>query len=132
MTIFSKIIAGEIPSYKIAEDEKFFAFLDIFPLREGHVLVVPKTEVDNLFDLPPDYLRDMLLFAQPIAKAIEKAFDCNRCGISVLGLEVPHAHVHLIPINSSNDLNFTQAKPKASDESLKKAQDKILAELGRK
>ena len=74
----------------------------------------------------------MLLFAQPIAKAIEKAFDCNRCGISVLGLEVPHAHVHLIPINSSNDLNFTQAKPKASDESLKKAQDKILAELGRK
>ena len=132
MTIFSKIIAGEIPSYKIAEDEKFFAFLDIFPLREGHVLVVPKTEVDNLFDLPADYLRDMLLFAQPIAKAIEKAFDCNRCGISVLGLEVPHAHVHLIPINSSNDLNFTQAKPKASDESLKKAQDKILAELGRK
>lgn len=132
MTIFSKIIAGEIPSYKIAEDEKFFAFLDIFPLREGHVLVVPKTEVDNLFDLPPDYLRDMLLFAQPIAKAIEKAFDCNRCGISVLGLEVPHAHVHLIPINSSNDLNFTQPKPKASEESLKKAQDKILAELGRK
>lgn len=132
MTIFSKIIAGEIPSYKIAEDEKFFAFLDIFPLREGHVLVVPKTEVDNLFDLPADYLRDMLLFAQPIAKAIEKAFDCNRCGISVLGLEVPHAHVHLIPINSSNDLNFTQAKPKASEESLKKAQDKILGELGRK
>ena len=132
MTIFSKIIGGEIPSYKIAEDEKFFAFLDIFPLREGHVLVVPKTEVDNLFDLPPDYLRDMLLFAQPIAKAIEKAFDCNRCGISVLGLEVPHAHVHLIPINSSNDLNFTQPKPKASEESLKKAQDKILAELGRK
>ena len=132
MTIFSKIIAGEIPSYKIAEDEKFFAFLDIFPLREGHVLVVPKTEVDNLFDLPADYLRDMLLFAQPIAKAIEKAFDCNRCGISVLGLEVPHAHVHLIPINSSNDLNFTQPKPKASEESLKKAQDKILAELGRK
>jgi len=126
MTIFSKIIAGEIPSYKIAENEKFFAFLDIFPLREGHVLVVPKKEVDNLFDLPAEYLSEMLLFAQPIAKAIERSFDCNRCGISVIGLEVPHAHMHLIPINNSNDLNFTQSKPKASDESLKKAQQKIL------
>jgi histidine triad (HIT) family protein len=129
MTIFSRIIAGEIPSYKIAENEKFFAFLDIFPLREGHVLVVPKSEVDNLFDLPAEYLSEMLLFAQPIAKAIEKAFDCNRCGISVIGLEVPHAHVHLIPINSANDLNFTQPKPKASDESLKMVQEKILANL---
>lgn len=130
MTIFSKIIAGEIPSYKIAENEKFFAFLDIYPLREGHVLVVPKTEVDNLFDLPEEYLKDMLLFAQPIAKAIERAFDCNRCGISVIGLEVPHAHIHLIPINTSNDLNFTQAKPQASPENLKKSQEKILKELG--
>jgi len=129
MTIFSKIIAREIPSYKIAENEKFFAFLDIFPLREGHVLVVPKTEVDNLFDLPAEYLSEMLLFAQPIAKAIEKAFNCNRCGISVIGLEVPHAHIHLIPINSANDLNFTQAKPKASDESLKNAQERILTHL---
>lgn len=129
MTIFSKIIAGEIPSYKIAENGKFFAFLDIFPLREGHVLVVPKTEVDNLFDLPKEYLQEMLLFAQPIAKAIEKAFNCNRCGISVIGLEVPHAHLHLVPINSSNDLNFTQNKPKASEESLKKVQEKILANL---
>ena len=129
MTIFSKIIAGEIPSYKIAENEKFFAFLDIFPLREGHVLVVPKTEVDNLFDLPTEYLQEMLLFAQPIAKAIEKAFNCNRCGISVIGLEVPHAHLHLVPINSANDLNFTKHKPKASEESLKKVQEKILAKL---
>jgi histidine triad (HIT) family protein len=129
MTIFSKIIAGDIPSYKIAENEKFYAFLDIFPLREGHVLVVPKTEVDNLFDLPQEYLQEMLLFAQPIAKAIEKAFDCNRCGISVIGLEVPHAHIHLIPINSANDLNFTQAKPQASAESLKKVQEKIIAQL---
>ncbi len=129
MTIFSKIIAGEIPSYKIAENEKFFAFLDIFPLREGHVLVVPKTEVDNLFDLPQEYLQEMLVFAQPIAKAIEKSFRCNRCGVSVIGLEVPHAHIHLIPINSSNDLNFTQAKPRASDEDLKKAQQKILENL---
>jgi histidine triad (HIT) family protein len=129
MTIFSKIIAGEIPSYKIAENDKFFAFLDIFPLREGHVLVVPRTEVDNLFDLPETYLSELLVFAQPIAKAIEKAFDCNRCGISVIGLEVPHAHIHLIPINSANDLNFTNAKPKASDENLRKAQEKILAAL---
>jgi histidine triad (HIT) family protein len=129
MTIFSKIIAGEIPSYKIAEDEKFFAFLDIFPLREGHVLVVPKIEIDNLFDLPKDYLQEMLLFAQPIAKAIEKSFHCNRCGMSVIGLEVPHAHVHLIPINSSNDLNFTQHKAKATDEDLKKVQERLLANL---
>jgi len=129
MTIFSKIIAGDIPSYKIAENEKFFAFLDIFPLREGHVLVVPKTEVDNLFDLPEDYLKEILAFAQPIAKAIERSFDCNRCGISVIGLEVPHAHVHLIPINSANDLNFTQAKPKASEAQLKKVQGKILGNL---
>ena len=129
MTIFSKIIAGEIPSYKITENEKFFAFLDIFPLREGHVLVVPKTEVDNLFDLPDAYLQEMLLFAKPIAKAIEKAFKCNRCGISVIGLEVPHAHIHLVPINSSNDLNFTQPKPKAADKDLETAQQKILSFL---
>jgi len=129
MTIFSKIIKGDIPSYKITENEKFFAFLDIFPLREGHVLVVPKTEVDKLFDLPDDYLDEMLLFAKPIAHAIEKAFKCDRCGISVIGLEVPHAHLHLIPINSSNDLNFTQSKPKASEESLKRSHEKILAHL---
>jgi histidine triad (HIT) family protein len=129
MTIFSKIIAGEIPSYKIAENEKFFAFLDVFPLREGHTLVVPKTEVDNLFDLDDAYLSDILTFAKPIAKAIEKAFSCNRCGISVIGLEVPHAHIHLVPINSSNDLNFTRHKPKASDEELKIVQQKILSHL---
>src|ERR1043165_120751 len=129
MTIFSKIIAGEIPSYKIAENEKFFAFLDIFPLREGHVLVVPKLEVDNLFDLPMDYLKSILEFAQPIAKAIEKSFDCDRCGVSVIGLEVPHAHVHLIPINSANDLNFTQPKLKLSPEELKTVQAKILSNL---
>ena len=129
MTIFSKIIAGDIPSYKIAENDHFFAFLDIFPLREGHVLVVPKTEVDNLFDLPANYLQEILLFAQPIAKAIEKAFDCNRCGISVIGLEVPHAHIHLVPINTANDLNFNQSKSQASPEHLKKVQEKIIAHL---
>ncbi|MBL0152142.1 MAG: HIT family protein [Chitinophagaceae bacterium] len=130
MTIFSRIIAGEIPSYKIAENEHFFAFLDIFPLREGHILVVPKTETDKFFDLSDNYLSEMLLFAKPIAHAIEKAFRCDRCGISVIGLEVPHAHMHLIPINNANDLNFNQSKPAATKESLAQAQQKILAALG--
>jgi histidine triad (HIT) family protein len=129
MTIFSKIIASEIPGYKIAENEKFFAFLDIFPLREGHTLVVPKVEVDKIFDLGDDYLSEMLVFARPIAKAIEASFRCNRCGISVVGIEVPHAHMHLIPINSANDLNFTQAKMKASDEDLKRVQANIISNL---
>jgi histidine triad (HIT) family protein len=129
MTIFSKIIAGEIPSYKIAENDKFFAFLDIFPLREGHTLVVPKVETDKFFDLDDQYLSGMLVFAKPIAHAIEKAFRCNRCGISVVGIEVPHAHLHLIPINSANDLNFTQPKMEVSKEELKKAQEKILSFL---
>ncbi len=129
MSIFSKIIAGDIPSYKIAENDKFFAFLDIFPLREGHVLVVPKKEVNNLFDLPQEYLQEMLVFARPIAKAIEKTFDCNRCGITVIGLEVPHAHMHLIPINAANDLNFTQPKLQMSPEKLKEVQQKITALL---
>lgn len=129
MTLFSKIISGEIPSYKIKEDEKFFAFLDIMPLREGHVLVVPKRETDKFFDLEDDYLTQLLLFAKPIAKAIEKSFPCNRCGLSVIGLEVPHAHLHLIPINSANDLNFTQPKLKPTEAQLKDAQQKILAHL---
>ena len=129
MTIFSKIIAGEIPSYKIAENEKFFAFLDIFPLREGHVLVVPKTEIDKFFDLPDEFLSEMLLFAKPIAKAIERSFNCDRCGIEVVGLEVPHAHMHLIPINSANDLNFTKEKLKLTPEEMKKVQERILGNL---
>ena len=129
MTIFSKIIAGEIPSYKIAENDKFFAFLDIFPLREGHVLVVPKIATDNFFDLPKEYLDELLVFAQPIAKAIEKSFDCNRCGITVIGLEVPHAHMHLIPINQANDLNFTQPKLKVSEERMKQIQQLIVDNL---
>jgi len=129
MTIFSRIIAGEIPSYRIAENELFYAFLDIFPLREGHVLVVPKTETDRFFDLEEKYLSALLLFAQPIAKAIEKSFDCNRCGISVIGLEVPHAHLHLIPINEADDLNFTQPKLKLSADELKAIQEKIIAAL---
>jgi len=129
MTIFSKIIAGEIPSYKIAENDHFFAFLDIFPLVEGHVLVIPKVETDKFFDLSDQYLSEMLVFAKPIAHAIESAFDCNRCGISVVGLEVPHAHLHLIPINSADDLNFTRGKLKLSPDQLKAVQEKILAKL---
>mgnify|MGYP001362356483 CR=1 FL=1 len=129
MTIFSKIIAGEIPSYRIAEDEQFFAFLDIYPLVEGHVLVIPKIEVDKFFDVPDEYLGRMLLFAKPIAKAMEKAFPCNRVGLSVVGLEVPHAHLHLVPINGMDDLNFTRGKLKLTAEQLKTAQEKILANL---
>jgi histidine triad (HIT) family protein len=129
MTLFSKIIAGEIPSFKIAENEKFFAFLDVFPLREGHTLVIPKVETDKIFDLSDEYLAEMLVFAKPIAKAIEASFRCNRCGISVVGLEIPHAHMHLIPINSSNDLNFTQPKQKASEEEMKKVQQLIVGNL---
>lgn len=129
MTIFSKIIKGEIPSYKIAENEKCYAFLDIFPLVKGHVLVVPKIETDNLFDLPANYLGELMAFAQPIAKAIEKSFSCNRCGMSVVGLEVPHAHIHLIPINSADDLNFTRGKIKLTPQQLKEVQEKIISNL---
>jgi len=129
MTIFSKIINGEIPSYKIAEDEDFYAFLDIFPLVKGHVLVVPKIEVDKVFDLPENYLSAMMVFAKPIAKAIEKSFDCNRCGISVIGLEVPHAHMHLLPINNADDLNFTREKLKLSKEEMEEVRSKIVEAL---
>jgi len=128
-SVFSRIIAGELPSYKIAENEHFFAFLDIFPLVEGHVLVVCKKEVDKIFDVDDELLREWLVFAKPIAKAIEKAFVCNRCGISVIGIEVPHAHMHLVPLNTSNDLNFTRPKLKLSDEQLREIQKKILAHL---
>lgn len=129
MTIFSKIIKGEIASYKIAEDKNFFAFLDIFPMTEGHTLVVPKMEVDKFFDMPDNYLSELLLFAKPIARAIEKSFDCNRCGMSVVGLEVPHAHVHLIPINSADDLNFTRPKLQLTPERFKEIQNIILSNL---
>ena len=129
MTIFSKIIAGEIPSYKIAENDKFIAFLDIMPLRKGHTLVVPKIEVDKLFDVPDEYLAEMLLFAKPVAKAIEKSFDCNRCGISVIGIEVPHAHMHLIPISNANDINFVQEKLQFSPEEMKEIQETIVENL---
>ena len=129
MTIFSKIISGEILSYIIKQNENFIAFLDVFPLVRGHVLVVPKTETDKLFELPENYLREILLFAKPIAEAIEKSFDCKRCGISVIGLEVPHAHMHLVPINTADDLNFTKEKLKISEEEMKEVQKIILSNL---
>ncbi|MGN7784649.1 HIT family protein [Niabella sp. 22666] len=129
MTIFSKIIAGDIPSYKIAENEQFIAFLDIMPLRKGHVLVVPKIEVDKIFDVPDSYLSGLLVFAKPIAQAIEKSFDCNRCGVCVVGIEVPHAHVHLIPINDANDLNFLQPKLTLTGEEMKEVQNLIISNL---
>jgi histidine triad (HIT) family protein len=124
-SIFTKIIAGEIPSYKIAENDKFYAFLDIAPMAKGHVLIVPKVETDKFFDVADDYLQEWLLFAKPIAKAIERAFDCNRCGMSVVGLEVPHAHMHLIPIHSADDLNFTRPKLKLSEAEFQVVQQQI-------
>ena len=129
MTVFSKIISGEIPSYTIKENENFIAFLDVFPLVRGHVLVVPKIETDKLFDLPENYLSEILVFAKPIAAAIEKSFDCKRCGISVIGLEVPHAHMHLVPIHSADDLNFTREKLKLAEEDMKEIQKIILSNL---
>jgi histidine triad (HIT) family protein len=128
-SIFSKIIAGEIPSYKIAENDRFYAFLDIFPLVEGHTLVVPKKETDKLFDVSDEELAELLVFAKPLAKAMEAVFPCNRVGISVVGLEVPHAHLHLVPINNADDLNFTRPKLKLTEEQMKAAQQKILDHL---
>lgn len=117
MTIFSKIIRGEIPCYKVAEDERYFAFLDINPVAKGHTLVVPKTEVDYIYDLDDETLAGLFTFSKKVAKAIEKVVPCNRIGITVIGLEVPHAHVHLIPINHLADMDFSKARVKmASDE----------------
>lgn len=129
MTIFSKIIAGEIPSYKIAENDKFFAFLDIFPIKKGHTLVIPKIEVDKIFDVPDDYLRELLVFAKPIAKAIEKTFGCNRVNIITVGLEVPHAHVHLLPTNHLHDMDLSNAKLKLSTEEFTQIQQQIISAM---
>ncbi len=131
MTIFSRIIKGEIPCYRIAEDDFFLAFLDINPLREGHVLVIPKTETDHFFDLDETYLSRILVFAKPVARAIEKSYDCDRCGISIVGLEVPHAHMHLIPINEFNDMNFSRPKLKLNDTQFRAVQEKLIRNLGK-
>ena len=129
MTLFSKIINGDIPSYKIAESEKFYAFLDIFPLQKGHTLIVPKIEVDKIFDVPDTYLSELLIFAKPIAAAIEKSFTCNRVGMVTIGLEVPHAHLHLIPINTAADMEFSQPKLSLSTEEFKVIQNLIISKL---
>jgi histidine triad (HIT) family protein len=117
-SIFSKIIAGEIPCYKVQENERFLAFLDIQPLRKGHVLVIPKIEVDNIFDIEDELLGEMMIFSKSVAKRIQHNFDCKKVGVTVIGLEVPHAHIHLIPINSVADMDFSQAKLSLTSEEL--------------
>jgi len=128
-SIFTRIINGEIPSYKIAEDENYFAFLDIFPLAKGHVLVVPKKEVDYIFDIDDATLSGLMVFAKKVAKAIDKSIPCTRVGVAVVGLEVPHAHVHLIPLNSMDDINFSGPKLKLEKEELEKIAEAIRAQL---
>ena len=125
ISIFSKIVQGEIPCHKIAEDDQFLAFLDVMPLVEGHTLVIPKQEIDYIFDLDPEVLAGLMKFAQRIAPAIKKAISCKRVGVAVIGLEVPHAHVHLVPLNRMLDINFSQEKLKLSQESLAKTAELI-------
>jgi histidine triad (HIT) family protein len=128
-SIFTRIIQGEIPAHKIAENENFLAFLDVMPLVEGHVLVVPKKEVDYIFNMPPEEFKEFWAFAQSVAPAIESAIPCKRIGIAVIGLEVPHAHIHLVPLNRVGDINFSQPKMTVSQEQLKATAEKIKAAL---
>jgi histidine triad (HIT) family protein len=128
-SIFSKIVSGEIPSFKIAEDENFLAFLDIFPLAKGHVLVIPKKEVDYLFDLDEATYAGLMEFTRKIALAVGKAIPCKRVGVAVLGLEVPHAHIHLIPLNSEQDINFSNPKLKLTSEEFTGIAEKISEAL---
>lgn len=128
-TIFTKIINGEIPCYKIAEDENYFAFLDINPLKPGHTLVVPKKEVDYIFDLDDNQLSGLVLFSKKIASAIKIAFPCNRIGVAILGLEIPHAHIHLVPMDSMGDINFKNPKLKFSPEEFREIADKIRKKI---
>jgi histidine triad (HIT) family protein len=128
-TIFTRIIKGEIPCYKIDENDSYFAFLDINPLKAGHTLVVPKQETDYIFDLDDDQLKGLMIFSKRIAAAIKTAYPCNRIGIAVLGLEVPHVHVHLVPMDSMEDINFRNPKLKFSPEEFRKIADKIKSRL---
>jgi histidine triad (HIT) family protein len=128
-SIFTKIINREIPAYIVAEDEHFISFLDVMPLVEGHALVVPKVEVDYIFDLEATTLANMIVFAQRVAKAIKKSTPCNRVGVAVIGLEVPHAHVHLVPMNTMNDINFTMPKLKLPVETMQAIANRIKANL---
>ncbi len=130
-TIFTKIAAGEIPSYKCAESEKFYAFLDISPVAKGHTLVIPRKETDYIFDMEDDELAEFELFAKKVAKALKAAIPCRKVAQIVLGLEVPHAHIHLIPINSEADINFGKPHLKLEDEEMKAIADKIFEEFGR-
>ncbi|MEA3316441.1 MAG: HIT family protein [Bacteroidota bacterium] len=128
-TIFTKIINGEIPSYKIAENENYYAFLDINPLAKGHTLVIPKQETDYIFDLNDEVLQGLIAFAKQVAIAVEKVIECKRVGVVVLGLEVPHAHIHLIPLNKESDACFSSPKLKLSNDELKAIAEKISAEF---
>jgi len=129
-TIFTKIVKGEIPCYKIAEDDNYFAFLDISPLQKGHTLVIPKKEVDNIFDLKDEELAGLNVFAKKIAKAIEKTIDCRKVSVVVIGLEVPHAHIHLIPINKESDMNFSNEKLEFSKEEFESIAEKLISNIG--
>ena len=128
-TIFSRIVKGEIPCYKIAEDERFFAFMDINPVAKGHTLVIPKREVDYLFALDDNEVADMMVFAKKVAKAIEKAVPCKRIGVAVIGLEVPHAHIHLIPISQEGDMDFKKEHVHLTEEEFLDLQKRIVAQL---
>ena len=125
VSIFTKIVKGEIPSYKIAEDENYYAFLDINPISKAHILVVPKKEIDYIFDIDDDTLGGLMIFAKRVAKAIEKSVECKRVGVAVLGLEVPHAHIHLVPLNSESDIDFKKLKLQLSAEEFKDIADRI-------
>ena len=128
-SIFTKIINGEIPSYKVAEDENYYAFLDINPLQKGHTLVIPKKETDYLFDLADDDLAGLILFAKKVAKGIDKSISCQRVGVAVLGLDVAHAHVHLVPLNSGNDINFSNPKKQFTTEEMKECAQSISVHI---
>ena len=128
-SIFTKIVQGEIPCYKVAEDENYLAFLDIFPLKRGHVLVIPKKEVDYLFDLDTETYNGLWAFAHKVAKAVEKAIPCKRIGIAVLGMEVPHAHIHLVPLHHEGDLSFSNPKLKFTTEEFQEIAEAISANM---
>tara|TARA_B100000963_G_scaffold329518_1_gene318880 strand:- start:77 stop:472 length:396 start_codon:yes stop_codon:yes gene_type:complete len=124
-SIFTKIIKGEIPCHKIAEDDRFIAFLDVFPVKKGHTLVVPKAQIDYLFDLDDSLLSDLMIFAKKVAQKMERAISCERIGIAVIGLEVPHAHIHLIPLDTVEDIDFSQPKLQLSEKEMTKIADSI-------
>lgn len=128
-SIFSKIVAGEIPAYKVAETTQYLAFLDVNPLAEGHLLVIPKTEIDYLFDMDSEGYVGLMMFAQIVSKGLKKAIPCSRVGMTVMGMEVPHAHVHLIPMNNMDDMNFSRPKLNLSEERLNEIADKIREHL---